>query len=61
MFTGKHGGIPLQSLSARKRRQITSHNKHDGYVEHVPHQGSKEQARRLKQRQRQIDMQKGTQ
>lgn len=61
MFTGKHGGIPLQSLSAKKRRQLTSRPAQVSNQDHVPHQGNKEQARRVRQMQRLSSMQKGTQ
>lgn len=45
----RHGGIPLQSLPAKKRRQLTSHGKGNQSANGPAHQGSKEMQRRAKQ------------
>ncbi len=45
----RHGGIPLEKLPAKKRRQLTSHPKGNTCLNGPAHQGSKEMQRRAKQ------------
>jgi hypothetical protein len=45
----RHGGIPLQKLPAKKRRQLTSHGKGNRSANGPAHQGSKEMQRRARQ------------